>query len=473
MLILRMDFRSGEKVLKMKFEVRNLGPLRDAVIELGNLTVVCGKNNCGKTYLAYTLDTFLDTIEYNVRLPLRDADLSTLYSKGAVGIDLRNYVKDYCNIVKKTIPDFTVTLPRFLAMDVERFTKTVIDVPLTPEDVLQSLESAEELKSINIEEVLRITKTASIFFKKSSASTKVVISLINTSTELPPRKVVKVAIGFKLAHLLNSSSINPIFPKSFIITSERTGAALFRSELMSIKVRKDQEQNKPQYPTGYKGYGYQRPVEKDIEFILELKRFLPRKSYIAEMHPEILDFFSTIAGGSYELDESIDQVLFKPCSVGGSLSLAESSSTVRALAELYFYLRHRARKGQLLMFDEPEINLHPENQRKLARLFAMLVKVGIKVFITTHSDYIVREINALIRIGTLDVAARRYVSDKHGYHDGEELSPNEVKFFVLKDGFTEEVEFDAESVSFGISSFDDTIEKFNILYNDLMDLRHA
>jgi len=47
-----------------------------------------------------------------------------------------------------------------------------------------------------------------------------------------------------------------------------------------------------------------------------------------------------------------------------------------------------------------------------------------------------------------------------------------VKFFVLKDGHTEEVEFDAESVSFGISSFDDTIEKFNLLYNDLMDLRH-
>lgn len=456
----------------MKFEVRNLGPLREAVIELGSLTVVCGKNNCGKTYLAYTLDTFLDTIEYNVRLPLRAADLSALFSKGMVVVDLKNYVDDYLNIVQKTIPDFTGTLPRFLAMEAGRFTKTEVVVPLTQEDVLKSLESAKELKDFYVDEDLRITKTASVFIKKVSASTKIIISLINTSTELPPRKVVNAVIGFKLAHFFNSSPDNPLFPKSFIITSERTGAALFRSELMSIKVRKDQEQNKPQYPTGYKGYGYQRPVEKDIEFILELKRFLPRKSYIAESHPEILDFFSTIAGGSYELDESIDQVLFKPRSVQGALSLAESSSTVRALAELYFYLRHRAKKGQLLMFDEPEINLHPENQRKLARLFAMLVKAGIKVFITTHSDYIVREINALIRIGALEDTARRYVSDRYGYHDGEKLSPEEVKFFVLKDGITEEVGFDAESVSFGISSFDDTIEKFNLLCNDLMDLKH-
>ena len=456
----------------MKFKVSNLGPLKEATVELGGLTVVCGKNNCGKTYLAYTLDTFLDTIEYNLRLPLRDADLSVLFSKGAVVIDLRNYVNDYLNLVQNTIPDFTNTLPRFLAMDAGRFSETKVLVPLTKEDVLRSLEGERELKSSVVEENTRITKTSSIIIRKSSASTRVAITLINTSSELPPRKVVNAVIGIKLAHLFNSSSDNPVFPKSFIITSERTGAALFRSELMSVKVRKDQQQDKPQYPTGYKGYGYQRPVEKDIEFILELKRFLHRKSYISEKHPEIIDFFALIAGGSYEFDESVDQVLFKPRNVDSSLSLAESSSTVRALAELYFYLKHKARRGQLLMFDEPEINLHPENQRKLARLFAMLVKAGIRVFITTHSDYIVREINALIRIGALNDEIRQRVSVKHGYLDCEKLSSEEVKFFVLKDGLTEEVEFDAESVSFGISSFDDTIEKFNLLYNDLMDLRY-
>ena len=457
----------------MKFKVSNLGPLKEATVELGGLTVVCGKNNCGKTYLAYTLDTFLDTIEYNLRLPLRDADLSVLFSKGAVVIDLRNYVDDYLNIVQNTIPDFTSTLPRFLAMGAERFAETKVLVPLTREDVFRGLEGVQGQKVSAMEENTRISKTSSIIIRKSPASTKVTISLINTSAELPPRKIVNAVLGIKLAHLFNSSSENPLFPKSFIITCERTGAALFRSELMSVKVRKDQQQDKPQYPTGYKGYGYQRPVEKDIEFILELKRFLPRRSYIAERHPEILDFFSSIAGGTYEFDESVDQVLFKPRDVNSSLSLAESSSTVRALAELNFYLRHKARRGQLLMFDEPEINLHPENQRKLARLFAMLVKAGIKVFITTHSDYIVREINALIRIGTLDDEVRKSVSAKHGYRDGENLLPEEVKFFVLKGGFTDEVEFDAESVSFGISSFDDTIEKFNLLYNDLMDLRHG
>lgn len=51
------------------------------------------------------------------------------------------------------------------------------------------------------------------------------------------------------------------------------------------------------------------------------------------------------------------------------------------------------------MVDEPELNLHPENQRKVARLLAALVNFGIKVFITTHSDYILKELNTLIMLG--------------------------------------------------------------------------
>ena len=151
----------------MKFKVLNLGPLKEATVELGGLTVVCGKNNCGKTYLAYTLDTFLDTIEYNLRLPLRDTDLSTLFSKGAVVIDLRNYVEDYLDLVQNTIPDFTNTLPRFLAMDAGRFAGTKVFVPLTRENVLRSLDGERELKGGALEEDARITKTSSIIIRKS------------------------------------------------------------------------------------------------------------------------------------------------------------------------------------------------------------------------------------------------------------------------------------------------------------------
>lgn len=50
------------------------------------------------------------------------------------------------------------------------------------------------------------------------------------------------------------------------------------------------------------------------------------------------------------------------------------------------------------MIDEPELNLHPSNQRVIARFLAKLVNSGIRVIVSTHSDYFVKEINSLIML---------------------------------------------------------------------------
>ncbi len=43
----------------LTFTFRNLGPVKSAELELGDLTIVAGRNNTGKTYLVYTLYGFL------------------------------------------------------------------------------------------------------------------------------------------------------------------------------------------------------------------------------------------------------------------------------------------------------------------------------------------------------------------------------------------------------------------------------
>ena len=37
----------------MQFQIRNLGLIGKADVDLADLTVICGKNNTGKTYVAY------------------------------------------------------------------------------------------------------------------------------------------------------------------------------------------------------------------------------------------------------------------------------------------------------------------------------------------------------------------------------------------------------------------------------------
>ncbi|GAJ06031.1 unnamed protein product, partial [marine sediment metagenome] len=113
-------------------------------------------------------------------------------------------------------------------------------------------------------------------------------------------------------------------------------------------------------------------------------------------HPDILNKFTDIIGGKYTVVRG--SVYFSLKQDGKRLLMNESSSAVRSLLDVGFYLRHCAQKGDLFIIDEPELNLHPENQCRLARLFACLVNAGLKVFITTHSDYIVKEINTLLML---------------------------------------------------------------------------
>ena len=47
----------------LTFTFRTIGPIENAELELGDLTVIAGRNNTGKTYLVYTLYGFLKTWE--------------------------------------------------------------------------------------------------------------------------------------------------------------------------------------------------------------------------------------------------------------------------------------------------------------------------------------------------------------------------------------------------------------------------
>jgi ABC-type multidrug transport system ATPase subunit len=104
------------------------------------------------------------------------------------------------------------------------------------------------------------------------------------------------------------------------------------------------------------------------------------------------------------------------------------SSSVKALSGLSFYLRHLAQRGNFLIIDEPELNLHPDNQRRVAKLLVRLARSGVKVMISTHSDYVIRELNNAIMLSadTTGELRRRY-----GYEPEDTLSPAHVGAYLF------------------------------------------
>ena len=79
-----------------------------------------------------------------------------------------------------------------------------------------------------------------------------------------------------------------------------------------------------------------------------------------------------------------------------TLEIPIASSMVKELAPLVLYLRYLAEPEELIVIDEPEMNLHPAAQMKLIEFLAMLVNAGLDVLMTTHSSYLIDHLSNLI-----------------------------------------------------------------------------
>ena len=88
-----------------------------------------------------------------------------------------------------------------------------------------------------------------------------------------------------------------------------------------------------------------------------------------------------------------------PMGVDAILEMAESSSMVSEIAPLVLYLRGGVGLGDTLFIEEPEAHLHPAAQATMAEILASMVRAGIRVVITTHSDWLLDSIANLVRQG--------------------------------------------------------------------------
>ncbi len=154
------------------------------------------------------------------------------------------------------------------------------------------------------------------------------------------------------------------------------------------------------------------------------------------------------------------------------LPIHMTSSIVKTLSSLIIYLKHLAKKHDLVIIDEPEMNLHPDNQIVLARLFAKLVNKGIRLIISTHSDYIIREFNNVVMAHEM-FSAKKTIADIDLSYDKSELLDRkkiDVLYFQFnKKGKVEITNVPLDKYGFNIESIDNTINLQNEITQDLFD----
>ncbi len=322
-------------------------------------------------------------------------------------------------------------------------------------------------RRIPYERVMGSAKTQLLSISKKADSPLVTISLLVDKEKV---QVSPTLIHNIIGDALKDIVFGHLFPIPFIASAERTGAAIFRNELNWSRDRYRQQMGSAldidegrMLANIYFGYAF--PVQENIEFVGRLGTLLKRDSYIYENHSEVLDDFSDILGGVYLVTEN-DELYYIPKGKSIRLTMSESSSSVRSLLNIGFYLRHVAAPGDLLMVDEPELNLHPENQRRVARLFARLVNVGIKVLITTHSDYIIKELNTLIM---LNQEGERFnkIAEHEGYRPAELLDAGKVRVYIAENSTLVPASIDPK-MGIEVRSFDTTIEDMNRVQGEIV-----
>ena len=137
---------------------------------------------------------------------------------------------------------------------------------------------------------------------------------------------------------------------------------------------------------------------------------------------------------------------------------------VSELAPVVLFLRGVVRVGDTLVIEEPEAHLHPAAQTVMAVTLASLVRAGVRVIVTTHSDWMLKEIANLMREGELEEQAGR--SDSESSHRST-LYPEEVGIWLFRQGETghgssvQEIPFD-RSEGVEPAEYDDVAEQ---LYN--------
>ena len=122
---------------------------------------------------------------------------------------------------------------------------------------------------------------------------------------------------------------------------------------------------------------------------------------------QIADCFEseTLAGHILSDHVSVDgytDLYYRSGETDKEISLNHASSMITELAPLALFLRWYIRRSDVLIIEEPEAHLHPAAQTAMAKTLGRLVRAGVRVVVTTHSDWLLDEIGNLIREGELE-----------------------------------------------------------------------
>ena len=487
-----MTTTPGSKNLELS--VTNFGPIARAIIDLRPLTVFVGPSNTGKSYMAvltYALHQFFNAGSSNADFIIPDTQL------------LAGWMQSPTLSKNDISPIYNLSKQMFL--DLEKDVSIELPEPIA-DLVRKSLENVPILSKIFDKEITRcfgIDKAESLI--RHSSGGRAGFSLHGNGSKEAGRNL---AFGYDFTVTKRGTELDVLIPKNMPLQIDRksiidptltwlnsaearkkgTGEQLVEGAMIGLLRMLARAVipgivgplSRPAYylPADRAGVMHAHQVAVRGLIASASRTVLRRDSPMPVISGVLGDFLEQLVAlasssarrepeGDNDLALRMEQALlrgtvrverseieypsfvYRPDGWNKDLPLMNASSMVSELAPVVLYLRHVVQPGDLLIIEEPESHLHPAMQVEFVRQLAATVRSGVRILITTHSEWILEELANLVRLSELSAENREGID----FADLE-LCPEEIGAWLFERGpeiggsVVREIPLDVESGTF-------------------------
>ena len=358
-----------------RISVKDFGPIKEASIDLGRLTVLMGPDNTGKSYFTVLMPVLEELIR-NWR-----------------------YAQALMSPTNFTLKDFE------LQLNVMLYDILYIFYSIEPEELIR-----------------RGAEKAEIEFELRSKEGQAV----EIEVQIDKSGVNSKLHGFDE---LFESSKAPIIKPVVYIPAERAGIMsalkqflrlLLATSLLSAPLHKRRVQLMSER------FRFPGASMLFLEQLLGVEKFTKEDREKAHVAPALDLLEREVLGGRLEMGRDFS-VTFYEAGAKKPIDLINAASMVSELSAIYI-LSGTLKEGWWLIMEEPEAHVHPKGQMGLARFMAMLARLGVNVMATTHSDHIALKLAQMVGLTGLSPEER----ERLGYRGDEYLTKEELALYSFE-----------------------------------------
>ena len=402
-------------------KVKNFGPIEKAEIDLRPLTVFVGESNTGKTYLAALIYALHKHFEGFSQLPWAD------YAIYYFGFVRRSRDRHPQNRQEEAEQEMLEALEKlktsgrpFKFADLPQEVHSELEAEFkNQEDFTNELERCFDLESVS--KLIRFTgsqdnemnvslsvhdgdQTCWDFKMQAAGSADLAI----TGHINPDMILLDANDAMRQTEFHEISDIERLFQTlyaqrwrtgaSYYLPAARSGVMQSRDVLVTALIKRATRIGLDRLEVST----FSGMIADFLEQIVNYKGNDISSSSIRRVAEQLEE---ELLEGKIEVKrstpEGYPEFLYRPEQAEEALRMSHSSAMVSELVPLVLFLRGIVKQGDLLIIEEPESHLHPGAQTKIAQTLARLVRAGVRVLITTHSNYLLQQIGNLIREGEL------------------------------------------------------------------------